>query len=312
MYCVSITHARYSLTTNPDAVSGLNAAEVFYTHLTVAETEKRLEYPQPLERAPEHLHEHYDLIRGIGLNVYRSERKADWIGLPISKLLRENGEDFPKLLNDVQNYQLHQEAERLLSHFPDEVQRNIHDGRIPDAAMLCALRSFAWTVCEMASREDKKPENYTFHEHKRMGTFIQKRDYLNFTSFSWCPGLCDHADWHVFYVPDMYLYSERSEDLRILCGKDHREAGFAFTSVFGIDNDDLEKFRRMHALLNRREETLESLEALRMDLIQLHGVMMVIAKGLEHESDEVLCNVLAAWAAMSVAAKEPFYSDEEL
>lgn len=149
-----------------------------------------------------------------------------------------------------------------------------------------------------------------------MGEHIEKRNCLNYSSESYCSGLCSHYDWHVFYVPDAYIESDCSDntDLRQLCGKENR-GGNSFSIMmpglggFGAMN-------RTNDIISRCEETLESLEALRKDLTDLLPVMQTIYDGFMQDRDRsqplegVLAEALTAWCALAIAAKEPFYSEE--
>ena len=280
--------------------------------------------PLAIPPVPDLLHEHLTLVSS---GAYTTRRDADFIGQPIRMLMEKNGcsseEAYALMEMPDDHYTLDVEAHRLATVFRldrnlfdpyKDTEAMIHHGMFEDVKMLHALRSLAWTVFCKADRQRRTPASYSFEELEKMGDLIGKND-LNYSADSYCSGLCSHYDWRVFYVPDAYLDSdcESHTDLRPLCRKENRSGNATFV-MFG--GGPLSSMNRTNDLINRNEETLESLEALRKDLTDLLPVMKTIYEGLMDGRDRsekltgVLADALTAWCALAVAAKEPFYSEE--
>ena len=282
------------------------------------------EAPAVFPPTPDFLHEHYDLVES---GSYTTHRDADFTGQPIRMLLEKHGNkgeeayELMKIKGDT--YHLDQNAVSLAKVFRldsslfdpyGDAEALIRRGMFKDARSFEALRSLAWTVSCMADRSGRKIGEYSFEELKKIGEVIEGKNNLNYAAFSYMPGLCDHYDWHVFYVPDEYMRSnyQRSSDLRYLTGKENRGGNSISIFMPGI----LGSMNRVNDLIGRNEETLESLEALRYDLEALLPVMETIHDGLladrnrSEKPEGVLADALTAWCALAVAAKEPFYSEE--
>lgn len=178
--------------------------------------------------------------------------------------------------------------------------------------MIAALRSFAWTLGALADQQRRPYDSYTYAELEQLGYFIERKAYRNFDYLSYFAGLTNHEDWHVFYVPDVYLKEEVEEDLRELCNKTERSGNVMSNgSLEGIRNSQI-----FNEVIRMNKESLTSLEALRYDLALLEPVMRTIHSRLSASRNRkkylsgIMADVLAAWCALCVAAKEPFYSEE--
>lgn len=271
------------------------------------------------------MHEHMTLVAG---GSYSTRRDADFIGQSIRSLMKKCGNTSEKAYQMMQipddDYTLDVDARRLAKVFRLEegmfdpytdTEAMIRLGMFSDARMFHALRSLAWTVSCKADREDRDLRSYNFEELDEIGKLICI-NHFNYSTESYCSGLCSHYDWRVFYVPDAYIGSdcEAGTDLRELCGKENRSGNTSFLYIPG--HNDISSMDCTNEIISRNEETLESLEALRKDLIDLLPVMQTIYDGLMKDRNRneklegVLSDALNAWCALAVAAKEPFYSEE--
>ena len=284
---------------------------------------------QPILGAPEELHEHYDLINS---GTYSTHRDADFVGQPISKLLEEAGNTQFKTLIADDHYDLDQKALtiaqifRMKEHKFDpyhDTEAFIQLGMIEKVDSLHKLRSFAWGwAAEADSRGTALSDVESFHLYQYSDYDYKKwqkdRITLNYNDKKYFPALCNQYDWHVFYVPDTYLYSEdrQQNDLRFLCGKENRGGNTVSFAIPGLGVDNLDKMQRNNAIISRNEETLASLESLRNELMDLLPVMEMIHDEFLESRNRVkpltgyLAEVLAAWCALCVSAREPFYSEE--
>lgn len=275
---------------------------------------------------PEELHEHFDLITNGG---YTTHRDADFIGQSIRGLMEKCGSagedayDEMKIAGDA--YDLDKSALKLAQVFRlDESLFEPYKDRealirlsvFSDVRMLHALRSLSWMVSRYSEKENRPISKITFDELQKMGRIIEKKKYLNYDGSSGFVNLCNHYDWHVFYVPEKYRdgSTAMTTDLRYLTGKENR--GGNTMSVFIPGISDISSMNRKNNIISRNEETLESLDALRKDLKDLLPVMETIHDGLLEDRDRSkalegpLADALTAWCALAVAAKEPFYSEE--
>lgn len=271
-------------------------------------------------------HEHYDLVTS---GQYTTHRSADFRGQSIRGLMEDcgtEGEDAYDMMKiEGDTYNLDKEAislakvfrlnESLFDPYRD-TEALIREGMFMDARMFQVLRSLAWSVSMMADRESRDPGDYFFEELEKLTEPITENNNINYQAYSYCPGLCDHYDWHVFYVPDAYLSRNEKDDidLRYLTGKENR--GGNSISIFAPGLNGLGNMTRVSDLISRNEETLESLDGLRKDLEDMLPVMRTIHDGLLKDRDRnqklegPLADALTAWCALAIAAREPFYSEE--
>ena len=278
--------------------------------------------------APEILHEHFDLITSGG---YTTQRDADFIGQPIRGLMEKCGsstEDAYKMMTiDSDDYELDKTAiklaqlfrleESLFDPYTDQ-EALIRIGAFSDVRMLHALRSLSWIVSRYAKQEHCLLTDISFADLQKMGDLIEKRNYLNYNGETGFVHLCNHYDWHVFYVPDAYMNvgTAMHTDLRCLTGKENRGGNTMSVFIPGMDIDSLRAMHRKSDIISRNEETMESLENFRKDLEELLPIMQTIYDGFIKDRDRSvklegpLADALTAWCALAIAAKEPFYSEE--
>ena len=293
-----------------------------WLHHIVARNTSGKDIPVASPKVPDVFHEHLTLVSS---GQYTTHRDADFVGQSIRMLMEKNDntreEAYGLMALPKDSYKLDADARRLATVFRmDEdlfdpyrdTEAMIRLGMFQDVKMFHALRSLAWTVSCKADQEGRTLGSYGFEELNEIGEVINKSP-LNYKTESWCSGLCSHYDWHVFYVPESYIDSKcRSRtDLRLLCNKENR-GGSSIHIISPLFN----MMDRTNDIISRCEETLESLEALRKDLIDLLPVMQTIYDGFMQDRDRsqplegVLAEALTAWCALAIAAKEPFYSEE--
>lgn len=272
-------------------------------------------------------HEHYTIVTS---GSYTSHRDADYRAQPIRELMEKYGstdEDAYELMKiEGDSYDLDQAGMKLAKVF--RMNRNLFDpyndtealirkGMFKDVRMLHALRSLAWIVQKVAVTNGTDTRTIGYDKLETIGEYIEENDYLVYDPLECCQGLNSHYDWHVFFAPDDYIDSDvyLDTDLRYLTGKENRGGNTSFMVMGG----DLGAMRRMNAIstmIGRNEETVESLEDLRSDLKGLKPVMETIHDGLLEGRDRneklegPLADALTAWCALTIAAKEPFYSEE--
>ena len=277
---------------------------------------------------PETLHEHFDLITGGG---YTTHRDADFIGQSIRGLMEKCGSTDEEAYDDMQisvdKYDLDNTAIELAKVFRvdeskfdpyNDAEGLIRLGAFSHVRMFHALRSLSWMISRYTDWEDRSVKDISFEDLQAMGKLITKRNYLNYDGQTGYINLCNHYDWHVFYVPEKYMKSKyaRNNDLRYLTGKENRGGNTMTFLMPGMGADQLRAMNRKNKLIGRNEETLESLEGLRKDLRALLPIMQTIHDGLlegrdrSKKLDGPLADALTAWCALAIAAKEPFYSEE--
>ena len=281
--------------------------------------------------AKEHLSEHLELVSSP---YYTTHRSADFRAQPIRELMEKNGNDSGKAFTmmEIKNdrYDMYKKATDIAKVFRlnaglfdqyHDTEAMIRLGIIKETHSLHALRSLAWTIAVLSENEDREFDQFTFEELLQIGEDIKRAGWLNYAvggREERCKGLCEHEDWHVFYVPEQYLSSDsrKHEDLRVLCGKENRGGNTISFSVPSLGMDSFSDKKRIDEIISRNEETLISLEELRTDLEVLLPVMETIYDGFmkgrdrSRELEGPLADILAAWCALSIAAKEPFYSEE--
>ena len=145
-----------------------------------------------------------------------------------------------------------------------------------------ALRSFAWTLADLADREGKSIDDYEYDDLIAVCNFIENREWLNYEGGSWFDGLCGHPDIHVLYMPEKLIENGEAED------------------VYQVMNFN----------------PIVSLDAFRADLICLRNVMIKIHNGIlksrdrNKKLDSPAAAVLQAWCVMAMSAKIAFFSED--
>ena len=237
-----------------------------------------------------------DKFKGMGVQ-YVQNNGEEFQALDMVEILESNGKTgtnvYRKLKDSMKgdNYALDLMALRMSQVFRVNesafVSRHDDEGDIHETLMdkkwkLSALRSFAWTLADLADREGKSIDDYEYDELVKLCDFIKEREWLNYQDGSWFDGLCGHSDIHVFYMPGKMIESGEAEEI---C--------------------DVLKY-----------DPITSLDAFRDDLSQLKNAMIRLHNGLLKDRDRDVkldtpaSAVLQAWCVMAMAARIPFISED--
>ncbi len=155
---------------------------------------------------------------------------------------------------------------------------DIRNLRMRRAYQLHVLRSFAWTLAEQASIQQKSMTDLSVDEYQKILTTIEKREYLNYQGESHFPTLCGTADLHVSFVPDKTTKADKK----------------ALSDIGAVG----------------------SLDGLRKDLLALSEPMEKLFQWLLSTRDysEHLTgtgsDVLYAWCTLVLSAETPFYIED--
>ena len=164
---------------------------------------------------------------------------------------------------------------------------DIRNLRMRRAYQLHVLRSFAWTLAEQASLQQKSLSDLVIEEYQKVFTAIEKREYLNYQGESHFPTLCGTADLHVFFVPDKTTKADK---------KTLNDSGEVFGNI--IPN------------------SVGSLDGLRKDLLALAETMEKLFQWLLSTRDYSKplrgpgADTLYAWCTLVLSAETPFYIED--
>lgn len=255
-----------------------------------------------------------DPLAGLGAVVVRNSTGTDYQFISFSKMIDDGLSDeadpvFRRIKDaDKSNFSPATEAEKYktvfrvsASAFNEKHDREceIDEGYIQKDYMLIALRSFAWTLASYCSKNNTEPAQMSFDDFKRIADYCEKHDWLNFTDFSYCKGLCDCGDLHIYYIPDSVSDSDRK-----------------FIEPSQEDYDRVEKMRSIFPNYNEILSEVKSLDKLREDLTYVYPAMAAIydklsaERNIKEELTGSCADILYAWCAIAKAAKEPFYIED--
>ena len=257
----------------------------------------------PVAYPADELYSHYGRLmqeenkfRGMGVH-YVSENGEEFQAIEIRRLLYQKG------LNKTKFYRKLKAAESVDSYTLDELalkmaqvfrvnesvfvfrhddEGDIHECLIDKIWKLSALRSFAWTLAEMADREGKSIDDYDYPELVDLCNYIEGCEWLNYQGDSWFDSLCGYPDTHVFYMPGEMVESGEAEEV---CD---------VLAVYPV----------------------ASLDALRGDLMQLRNAMIKLHNGIlitrdrNEKLDTPAAAVLQAWLVMVMSARTAFFSED--
>ena len=209
---------------------------------------------------------------------------------------------------DTESYDLDQAAQRMAAVF--HVDQSVFDmrndreaellnGYMKHAYMFSALRSFGWTLSDYCSKKKKLPQDVSVKELKAIVEFISKRNWLNYNDKTYCKGLCLGSDLHVYYVPDNITQDDKS---KLLPSQE--------------DNDRVSKMQSIAPAYNEILSSVESLDALRGSLKFIYPAVKTLHDELAKkrnykkplEGNEA--DIVYAWCALAMAAKEPFFTED--
>ena len=167
------------------------------------------------------------------------------------------------------------------------------------AYMMSALRSFAWTLADYCQEHDCTPDDVDSGIATRIANFVARENWLNYDGDSHCQGLCSGSDLHVYFVPDSVSATDKKKLLP--------------------SQEDIDRVEQMKEKFPAYREILcevHSLNALRKDLKYIYPAVKQLWDSLEEERDydEALlgneADIVYAWCALALAAKEPFFSED--
>lgn len=249
------------------------------------------------------LYSHYGKLKreaekfmGIGIRVVQNNGE-EFQALDIMEILEHNGQMktnvYKKLeaAMSVDDYDLDEIALKIAQIFRvnesmfnsrHDDEGDIHDKLMDKKWKLSALRSFAWTLADLADREKKSIDDYDYDDLAALCSFIEGREWLNYEGGSWFDALCGHPDIHVFYMPGAMVEKGEADEI---------------CTVLKYD-------------------PIVSLDAFRNDLLLLKNVMIKLHNGLLESRDRnvkldtPVSAVLQAWCVMAVSAETPFVSED--
>lgn len=237
-----------------------------------------------------------DKFKGMGVRFVQNNGE-EFQALDIIEILENNGHKSTNVYRKLKaamsadSYDLDDLALKMSQVFRvnESVFNSRHDdeGDIHERLMdkkwkLSALRSFAWTLADLADREGKSIDDYDYDELVALCGFIEEREWLNYEEGSWFDGLCGHPDIHVFYMPGKMVESGEADEI---C--------------------NVLKFN-----------PIASLDAFRSDLMQLRNAMIKLHNGIlksrdrNEKLDTPASAVLQAWCVMAMSSKIAFFSED--
>ncbi len=269
----------------------------------------------------EELYPHYKSIRSagglgfLGATVVVNASGTEYNFIPFRNAVNDSDidDDMKALYNrviakDTESYDLNEKAKEMqklfhvnASAFDPRHDREceLEEGLMHRAYMMSGLRSFAWTLADYCKQHDCTPEDIDNTIASRIANFVANEDWLNYDGKTYCQGLCSGSDLHVYYVPDGVTQADKK---KLLPSK-----------------EDLDRVKQMKEKFPSYREILSevhSLNALRKDLEYIYPAVKALWVSLEEERDydEALlgneADIVYAWCALALAAKEPFFSED--
>lgn len=269
----------------------------------------------------ESLYPHYNSVRSagglgfLGATVVVNASGTEYNFIPFRNAAEDydTEESMKALYNrviakDTESYDLNQKAKEMqkLFHVNESAFDPRHDreceleeGYLHRAYMLSGLRSFAWTLADYCKQHDCTPDDIDSGVASRIANFVANEDWLNYDDTTYCRGLCSGSDLHVYFIPDGVSQADRK---KLLPSKE--------------DTDRVKQMKEKFPTYNEILSEVHSLNALRKDLAYIYPAVKVMWDNLEEDRDydEALlgneADIIYAWCALALAAKEPFFSED--
>lgn len=226
---------------------------------------------------------------------------------------RETCEDSKALVNrviakDTTHYDLDKTAKKMQKLFhvresafnpSQDREGELEQGLMRKAYMMSALRSFAWTLADYCKKHKCTPNDIDLALASQIVDFVAEEKWLNYDGSTHCQGLCSCSDLHVYFLPDGVSQSDKNKLLP--------------------SRDEIAQIKRLKELFpNFNEITIEigSLSELRKDLKYIYPAVQLLWDGLKatrNYNEELSGNeadVVYAWCALALAAKEPFFVED--
>lgn len=251
----------------------------------------------------------------LGANVVVNASGTEYQFIPFSQSISDSelSEDTKALYSriiskDTERYDLHEKAKAMqpLFHVNESVFDPRHDreceleeGLMHRAYMMSGLRSFAWTLADYCQKHDCTPDDVDSGVACRIANFVANENWLNYDGDSYCQGLCSGSDLHVFFIPDSVAKTDKKKLMP--------------------SQEDVDRVQQMKEKFPAYREILSevhSLNALRKDLKYIYPAVKQLWEHLKEDRDydEALlgneADILYAWCALALAAKEPFFSED--
>ena len=209
---------------------------------------------------------------------------------------------------DVERYPLYETAEKWsrlfhvhASAFDPQRDREgeLRQGLMRNAYMLHALRSFAWTLGAYCRRNLVTPEMVEQETLLALIDYAATREWLNYNSAFFCPTLCGCSDLHTMYVSEAVISEAEKQ--------------------FLPSQEELErekKIRESFPTYTPTHSEVRSLDKLRNELSYIEPAIRSLYEKLsaERNYDNELsgnaADILYAWCALAIAAKESFYIEQ--
>ena len=238
----------------------------------------------------------HEKFTGMGVQ-HVSNNGKEHEAIPLVALMERQGKtDSPvyKKLKQIEakdQYNLKDTALRMAQVF--RVEESKYDARHDDEGDISvtmlekkwefsALRSFAWTLADLADREGKSIDDYGTDDLIEVCGFIEQRKWLNYDGGSWFDGLCGHDDIHVYYMPQTMIDDGSAEGIYDV---------FKYSPIVSLD-----AFRADLALLKN-------------SMIKIHNKLLENRdRSMRLSSPEA--SVLKAWCALVMSAETAFFSED--
>lgn len=233
---------------------------------------------------------------------FRARAAQEDTDLEFAKICREIGQA------DVERYPLYETAEKWsrlfhvrASAFDPQRDREgeLRQGLMRNAYMLHALRSFAWTLGAYCRRNLVTPEMVEQETLLVLIDYAATREWLNYNSAFFCPTLCGCSDLHTMYVSEAVISEAEKQ--------------------FLPSQEELErekKIRESFPTYTPTHSEVRSLDKLRNELSYIEPAIRSLYEKLsaERNYDNELsgnaADILYAWCALAIAAKESFYIEQ--
>ena len=233
---------------------------------------------------------------------FRAKAAQEDTAPDFSKICRKIGQA------DTELYSLYETAEKWsrlfhvrASAFDPQRDREgeLHQGLIRNAYMLHALRSFAWTLGAYCRRNLVTPEMVEQETLHALIDYAATREWLNYNSAFFCPTLCGCSDLHTMYVSESVISEAEKQ--------------------FLPSQEELErekKIRENFPTYTPTHSEVRSLDRLRNELSYIEPAIHSLYEELsaERNYDNELsgnaADILYAWCALAIAAKESFYIEQ--
>ena len=190
-------------------------------------------------------------------------------------------------------------VDKALYDMSNDREAELVNGYMKRAYMFSAIRSFAWTLSDYCGKKKKLPDQVSYKELSEIVKFIAKRDWLNYDSGTYSKGLCTGSDLHVYYVPDAVSQDDKE---KLLPAQEDYDRVMTMKDISPSYNEILPEVQSLDALRGSLKFIYPPVKTIYDKLAQKRKT----SKPLEgNEAD-----IVYAWCALAMAAKEPFFTED--